>query len=152
MIDHTGSDGSTAADRIKRVGYVRKRTGENSAEGQWDVGEVMTGWMKSPGHRANILANFTEMGAARARDDQGTIYWCVDFGTPMLASPRPPRKPEDLAARGHQADQPRPPGGPDGVAPARPGADARGHGTRAPPWPPTIASTSTATRSIASTN
>ena len=39
------------------------RAGENCAEGQWTVGEVMSGWMKSPGHRANILANFTEMGA-----------------------------------------------------------------------------------------
>ena len=27
--------------------------------------------MKSPGHRANILADFTEMGAARAEDDDG---------------------------------------------------------------------------------
>jgi uncharacterized protein YkwD len=98
MVGHTGSDGSTAAERIKRVGYVGMRTGENCAEGQWTVGEVMSGWMKSPGHRANILANYTEMGAAWARDDQGTIYWCVDFGAPRFNRPKPPAKPDDIAA------------------------------------------------------
>src|SRR5271155_4152210 len=98
MIGHTGTDGSAPADRIKRVGYVPRRTGENCAEGQWDVGEVMAGWMKSPGHRANILANFTEMGAAWARDEEGIIYWCVDFGTPRFRVPKSPVKPDEFAA------------------------------------------------------
>ena len=31
----------------------------------------MDTWMKSPGHRANILADYTEMGAARVEDDDG---------------------------------------------------------------------------------
>ena len=108
MISHTGTDGSTPADRIKRVGYVPGRTGENCAEGQWTVGEVMTGWMKSPGHRANILANYTEMGAAWARDDQGTIYWCVDFGTPRSGRTQSPGQTGRDRRRGDQADQPRP--------------------------------------------
>jgi uncharacterized protein YkwD len=97
MISHTGTDGSAPADRIRRVGYGPGRTGENCAEGQWTVGEVMKGWMKSPGHRANILARYTEMGAAWARDDQGTIYWCVDFGTPRFGTPKSPLKPDELA-------------------------------------------------------
>ena len=49
--------------------------------------------MKSPGHRANILADFTELGSARAEDDHGVVYWCVDFGIPM-----PRLKPEEAAA------------------------------------------------------
>jgi uncharacterized protein YkwD len=98
MISHTGTDGSAPGERIKRVGYGPGRTGENCAEGQWTVGEVMTGWMKSPGHRANILARYTEMGAAWARDDQGTIYWCVDFGTPRFGAPKNPVKPDEVAA------------------------------------------------------
>jgi uncharacterized protein YkwD len=97
MIGHTGSDGSTAAERVKRAGYVAARAGENCAEGQWTVGEVMTGWMKSPGHRANILARYTEMGAGWARDEDGTIYWCVDFGTPRSGAKKTPRKPDDIA-------------------------------------------------------
>jgi uncharacterized protein YkwD len=82
-LDHAGSDGSTVADRIKRTGYVFVRVGENIAVGQETVDEVMNTWMKSPGHRANILAEFIEMGAARAEDDQGDPYWCVNFGIPM---------------------------------------------------------------------
>jgi uncharacterized protein YkwD len=53
---------------------------------------VMDSWMKSPGHRANILAEYTEMGAARVEDDEGIDYWCVDFGIPM------PRLDPDVAA------------------------------------------------------
>jgi uncharacterized protein YkwD len=44
---------------------------------------VMDTWMESRGHRENILADFTEMGAARVKDDKGINYWCVDLGTPM---------------------------------------------------------------------
>src|SRR5262249_54593672 len=33
-------------------------------------------------HRANILGDFTEIGAAVVPDDQQTNYWCVDFGRP----------------------------------------------------------------------
>ena len=92
-LDHTGSDGSTVVDRVKRVGYIYVRAGENIARGQRTVDQVMDTWMKSPGHRANILANFTEMGAARVEDSEGINYWCVDFGIPM------PRLKPDEAAR-----------------------------------------------------
>jgi len=81
--DHTGSDGSKIADRVKRKGYVYRRVGENIAWGQQTVDEVMTTWMNSPPHRENILADFTEMGAARFEDPGGEPYWCVDFGIPM---------------------------------------------------------------------
>jgi hypothetical protein len=82
-MDHKGSDGSSAVDRVKRVGYVYLTVGENIADGQESVAEVMTTWMNSPGHRANILGKFSEMGAECVVDDRGVPYWCVDFGTPM---------------------------------------------------------------------
>jgi len=91
--DHTGSDGSKIADRVKRKGYVYLRVGENIAQGQTTVAEVMSTWMRSPAHRENILADFTEMGAARVEDADGEPYWCVDFGIPM-----PQLKPDDAAA------------------------------------------------------
>ena len=47
-LDHKGTDGSTVTDRVKGVGYHRVRVGENIAEGQKTVDEVMTTWMKSP--------------------------------------------------------------------------------------------------------
>jgi uncharacterized protein YkwD len=92
-LDHTGSDGSTVVDRVKCVGYICVRVGENIANGQKTVDQVMDTWMKSPGHRANILADFTEMGAARVEDDEGRNYWCVNFGIPM-----PRLKPDEAAA------------------------------------------------------
>jgi uncharacterized protein YkwD/dienelactone hydrolase len=82
-LDHTGSDKSTVAVRVKREGYVYIDVGENIADGQHDVDDVMATWMESPGHRKNILADFTEMGAARVKDSKGINYWCVDLGTPM---------------------------------------------------------------------
>ena len=92
-LDHTGSDKSTVAERVKRQGYPYVMVGENIADGQKDVDEVMATWMESPGHRENILAEFTEMGAARVKDDEGVNYWCVDLGTPI-----PQLKPSEAAA------------------------------------------------------
>ena len=36
-LDHNGSDGSTVADRVKRMGYIYVRVGENIANGQKTV-------------------------------------------------------------------------------------------------------------------
>jgi uncharacterized protein YkwD len=82
-LEHSGSDGSTVFERVKRKCYAFVRVGENIARGQKTVEDVMSSWMKSPGHRANILSDFTEFGAARADDDERITYWCVNFGIPM---------------------------------------------------------------------
>ena len=54
--------------------------GENIAAGQQTVEEVMTCWMDSPGHRKNILANYTHIGAGIATGRNGKKFWCIDFG------------------------------------------------------------------------
>ncbi len=92
-LDHTGTDKSTVVERVKRQDYPYILVGENIAFGQKDVDEVMTTWMESPGHRANILAKFTEMGGALVKDDGDVNYWCVDFGTPI-----PQLKPTEATA------------------------------------------------------
>lgn len=81
-MSHTGSDGSNLADRANRAGYVGwSRLGENVAYGYGDVAAVMTGWMNSPGHRANILdARFGHVGVGLAYSSGGTPYWTQDFG------------------------------------------------------------------------
>ncbi|APW63069.1 CAP domain-containing protein [Paludisphaera borealis] len=81
---HEGSDGSTPDERVKRAGYHYVRTGENIAAGQSGVDQVLEAWMESPGHKANILGPFTQMGAARVIDESGEPYWCVEFGEPIL--------------------------------------------------------------------
>ena len=81
----------SSASNAQEYPYIL--VGENIANGQEDVDEVMTTWMESPGHRENILAEFTEMGGALVKDDVGMNYWCVDFGTPI-----PQLKPTEAAA------------------------------------------------------
>ncbi|MGV4987342.1 CAP domain-containing protein [Streptomyces sp. NRAIS4] len=79
-MSHTGSDGSAPGDRITRAGYGWSAYGENVAYGYATADQVMTGWMNSPGHRANILnCSFKEIGVGLA---QPGSYWTQDFGTP----------------------------------------------------------------------
>jgi uncharacterized protein YkwD len=78
--NHTSKDGSTFVDRIKEQGYSAPRS-ENIAAGQPTVTTVMNAWMKSAGHRANIVdCTATQMGAASAQGGSYRIYWVQDFG------------------------------------------------------------------------
>jgi uncharacterized protein YkwD len=74
---HTGKNGSSFVDRLKAAGYPTPG-GENIAYGQADAKAVVTAWMNSAGHRANILnCRFTTIGVGVA----GTRnYWVQDFG------------------------------------------------------------------------
>jgi uncharacterized protein YkwD len=83
-MDHTGSDGSSPADRITRAGYKWRMVGENLASGVMTPEEAVAGWLKSPHHCANLMtARFSEMGVAFAVNpatDAG-VYWTQTFGT-----------------------------------------------------------------------
>lgn len=84
-MSHTGSDGSDPFQRMARAGYHYSSAGENIAAGQKDVAAVMTSWMNSSGHRANILGNYTDVGFGVGVGPDGWKYWCADFGTPSGA-------------------------------------------------------------------
>jgi uncharacterized protein YkwD len=80
--DHTGSDGSSAADRIKDAGYAASRTGEILywAQGSGGAEEAVTAWMNSPSHRDLIReCRFTHAGAGVVQAD-GQYSAVVDFG------------------------------------------------------------------------
>ncbi|KAL4128233.1 hypothetical protein PRIC2_007226 [Phytophthora ramorum] len=82
-MSHTGSDGSSMADRITNAGYSWTTIAENVAAGQTDVAAVMTAWMNSAGHRANILGSRSTMiGVAYAYNANSRYkhYWTQDFG------------------------------------------------------------------------
>ena len=82
---HTGKDGNKVGGRATRAGYVWRRVGENIAAGQGSPKQVMSAWLSSPHHCANIMyGKFTEMGAAYVvnPDSDTTIYWTQAFGTP----------------------------------------------------------------------
>ena len=54
---------------------------ENIAYGQKSPEEVMRTWMKSYGHRSNILnSNFNQIGCGMSFSQNGRVYWCVCFG------------------------------------------------------------------------
>lgn len=92
---HRGSDGSTVGVRVARQGYPYRAASENAG---WmprgplkpdgtpyfpiDAGKMMDLWMSSPGHRANVLGPYRDVGAAVAVDAAGDTYWIVTFGTP----------------------------------------------------------------------
>jgi uncharacterized protein YkwD len=63
--DHNSPTYGSPFDMMKQYGISYRYAGENIAKGQRTPQEVMTAWMNSPGHRANILsANFTTIGVA----------------------------------------------------------------------------------------
>ena len=78
---HTTPDGVTFAQRIRAQGYPGSRIGENIAAGYPTPATVMAAWMKSPGHRANILdCRYTAIGVGAAVGGPYRYYWTQDFG------------------------------------------------------------------------
>lgn len=76
FFSHTSSAGLGAGPRLNAIGYNWKAYGENIAQGFANEKEVVAGWLKSPGHCANIMnPSFREMGAANVNG-----YWTQDFG------------------------------------------------------------------------
>jgi uncharacterized protein YkwD len=74
---HSSKEGRTFDQRMKDAGYP-KPGGENIAMGYPTAAAVMDGWMKSQGHRENILnCSFVTMGVGL--DTRGN-YWTQDFG------------------------------------------------------------------------
>ncbi len=65
--DHVSPDGVNPFSWVKARGYRYRMIGENLALGYTSSQSVVTGWMNSPGHRANILKDgFDEVGIAFA--------------------------------------------------------------------------------------
>lgn len=83
---HIGLDGSQPSDCAKREGFTGQGVGENSAAGQQTPEDVMKSWMKSPGHRANILTcdyKTIGIGYYHFENDQEPVkyhhYWTQKF-------------------------------------------------------------------------
>ncbi|HEX9259634.1 MAG TPA: CAP domain-containing protein [Acidimicrobiales bacterium] len=80
---HIGSDGSTLVVRLNRSGYLPAASwgvGENVAWNFSSPSSVMTAWMNSAGHRANIVnPAFTHVGFGLTNFGNG-YYWTQDFG------------------------------------------------------------------------
>ncbi len=63
--DHVSPDGINPFEWVRKRGYRYNLVGENLSLGYRSSQSVVTGWMNSPGHRANILkTGFDEVGIA----------------------------------------------------------------------------------------
>jgi len=86
FFSHTGSDGSSAGQRVSNTGYAWSWWGENIAAGYQSVDAVMQGWLTSPGHCKGIMnPNFTEVGVAvvLGQGSQYSNYWTAVFARPQ---------------------------------------------------------------------
>lgn len=52
---HTGTNGRSSFQRLKRAGYGPCLSAENLAQGYTTPTDVVRGWMQSDGHRSNNL-------------------------------------------------------------------------------------------------
>lgn len=88
--DHDTPEGVKPAERLAETGYRWTLTGENIARGDMGVEEAMAGWLRSPGHCANIMEpRFSEMGFGIAADGdrEGALYWVQTFAAPRDDAP-----------------------------------------------------------------
>lgn len=79
-LSHTGSGGTQPWDRMRAQGIAFGRAAENVAfHSAGGAEEIVSGWIGSPGHRANIencALTHTGVGVSG-------IYWTQVFFTPM---------------------------------------------------------------------
>ena len=76
---HTRPDGTTCFTVLEQSGIDYLMAGENIAAGYTSPNSVMTAWMNSPGHRANILrSEFDHIGVG-CYESNGYLYWVQLF-------------------------------------------------------------------------
>lgn len=76
---HTRPDDSKWSTILSETGVSYRSAGENIASGQTSAKAVMTSWMKSTGHKNNILnTSFGRMGVGCVYID-GNYYWVQIF-------------------------------------------------------------------------
>jgi len=98
--EHNSPAGDNASKEAVKNGYSYITIGENIALGNFDGSAgLVTAWMNSPGHRANILnKNYTEIGVyAEQGNYNGQKVWIAAqiFGKPMAGCAEPEKSLKD---------------------------------------------------------
>ena len=76
---HTRPDGRSCFTAASDLGVTYKTAGENIAYGYATPAQVVNGWMKSEGHRKNILStSFSKIGVG-CYSLNGVLYWSQFF-------------------------------------------------------------------------
>lgn len=77
---HTSPTYGSPFDMMSQFGIKYTAAGENIAKGQRTPSSVMSGWMNSSGHRANILSTkYDQIGVGYVTDSKGGTYWVQMF-------------------------------------------------------------------------
>ncbi|MFB9720804.1 CAP domain-containing protein [Planobispora longispora] len=86
---HTSKDGRNPGARIREAGFSPLRAwAENIARGQRSAESVHNAWMRSSGHRANILnCKLTHIAVAYAKNAGGVPYWTQKFAATTASAP-----------------------------------------------------------------
>ncbi len=80
---HFGSDGSSPLERVARVGYQGKLSGENISETYETELETLGAWMQEEGTQQVILdPAAAHMGFAWFQEPNGKIWWTLVMGAP----------------------------------------------------------------------
>ena len=83
VLTHVGSDGSTVSVRTRRAGWPTGNVAEDAIDqvpGTNGPEEAVGRWLRSPGHRANILGPYTHLGTALCDAKTGYRYRVATFG------------------------------------------------------------------------
>lgn len=90
FMSHVGSDGSRSGQRADEAGYGWRLIAENVAAGPADAREVIAMWMRSPGHRHNLLTReVVDVGLAHvargpsAPPGSYANYWVLVLAAPL---------------------------------------------------------------------
>ena len=85
LFSHTGSDGSSLADRVNAAGYAWSAIAENIAAGNSTATATVSQWVDSAPHcQAMMSATYVEVGGScmyKAGTAYG-YYWTIDLGRP----------------------------------------------------------------------
>lgn len=92
---HNTPDGATPWTFITQAGYNYQAAGENLAYGFDTSGQVITGWLNSPEHKANMLnSNYADVGfgvanAASYQNEGPQTIVVAMYGRQVAAAPKP---------------------------------------------------------------
>ncbi len=83
---HFGSDGSSPIDRVQRVGYAGRLTGEALSETYETELETLSAWMEQDDTRRIILDRTADqLGFAWFQEANGKIWWVLVMGASEIS-------------------------------------------------------------------
>jgi uncharacterized protein YkwD len=80
VVSHTGSDGSSAAERVAATGYPAARVSEDIYAGRGGPQVALSWWLADPDHRSSILHPiYREIGIGAAPGPEELVVYTLDF-------------------------------------------------------------------------